>query len=150
MSRTVDVLLVEDNEDHIFLTKKALEKSVAAADFADLKVHVVKDGVAAIDFVNKQPPHETAPTPDLILLDIKLPNKNGFEVLANFKADERHRAIPVVMLTSSDAEVDIAHSYNLGSNSYITKPIETDELFKKLKNVPDYWVKTNTLPRKAE
>jgi len=150
MNRCVDVLLVEDNEDHIFLTRKALERSQEADDPVELRVHVVMDGVAAIDFINKRAPHEGAPTPDLILLDIKLPNKNGFEVLASVKADARHRGIPVVMLTSSDAEVDITNSYNLGSNSYITKPIETDELFKKLKNIPDYWVKTNTLPPKPE
>ena len=91
----VDILLVEDNEDHIFLTKRAMEKF---QDTASLTLHVVKDGVAAMDFINKQPPHEQAPTPDLILLDIKLPNKNGFEVLANFKGDKRLRAIPIVML----------------------------------------------------
>jgi len=147
MTRSVDVLLVEDNDDHIFLTKKALERFENAAD---LTVHVVKDGVQAIDFVNKQPPHEAAPTPDLILLDIKLPNKNGFEVLASFKGDKRHRRIPVVMLTSSDAEVDIEQSYGLGSNSYITKPIKTDELFKKLKAIPHYWVEVNALPPKSE
>lgn len=147
MNGSLDVLLVEDNDDHIYLTKKALERFERSTS---LTVHVVKDGVQAIDFVNKQPPHEAAPTPDLILLDIKLPNKNGFEVLANFKGDKRHRTIPVVMLTSSDAHVDIAQSYELGSNSYITKPIKTDELFNKLKNIPDYWLSTNTLPPKSK
>lgn len=146
MSRIVDVLLVEDNDDHIFLTKKALEKF---QDTANLTVHVVKDGVQAIDFVNKNAPHEAAPTPDLILLDIKLPNKNGFEVLARLKGDERHRRIPVVMLTSSDADVDVEQSYELGSNSYISKPIRTDELFKKLANIPDYWININALPPKT-
>jgi len=146
MSRNVDVLLVEDNDDHIFLTKKALERF---EDDAHLTVHVVKDGVQAIDFVNKNAPHENAPTPDLILLDIKLPNKNGFEVLAGIKGDERHRRIPVVMLTSSDADVDIEQSYGLGSNSYISKPIKTDELFKKLRDSPNYWIKINALPPKT-
>ena len=147
MSHAVDVLLVEDNDDHIFLTKKALERF---PDAANVTVHVVKDGVQAIDFVNKKAPHEAAPTPDLILLDIKLPNKNGFEVLAGIKGDERHRRIPVVMLTSSDADVDIEQSYGLGSNSYITKPIKTDELFKKLLDIPHYWIKINALPPKSE
>jgi two-component system, chemotaxis family, response regulator Rcp1 len=145
LTESVDVLLVEDNEDHVFLTKKALERFKDPA----LTIHVVTDGVQAIQFMTKQPPHQQAPTPDLILLDIKLPNKDGFDVLSTLKNDKKLRCIPIVMLTSSDAEKDIARSYALGSNSYVTKPIKTDELFKKLKNIPSYWVTTNTLPTKA-
>lgn len=146
MRGTVDVLLVEDNEDHVYLTKKALEKF---EESATLTVHVVTDGVAALAFIHKMPPFDKAPTPDLILLDIKLPNKNGFEVLAGLKKDKRFASIPIVMLTSSDADIDIAQSYELGSNSYITKPIQTNELFKKLTSIPTYWFKTNALPPKA-
>jgi CheY-like chemotaxis protein len=142
VTQSVDVLLVEDNEDHVFLAKEALQR------FKDpsLTIHVVTDGVQAIDFMTKQPPHQKAPTPALILLDIKLPNKDGFDVLATFKKDKNLRSIPIIMLTSSDAETDVARSYALGSNSYVTKPIKTDELFQKLKNIPAYWLKTNRLP----
>lgn len=143
MSRNYNVLLAEDNDDHIFLTQKALAKFQEAHN---LTLHIVNDGVQAINFVEKQAPYEAAPTPDLILLDIKLPNKNGFEVLTAIKENKRHRRIPVVMLTSSDADVDIERSYELGANSYVTKPIKTDELFIKLQNIPDYWLGINALP----
>ncbi|HEB12567.1 MAG TPA: response regulator, partial [Actinobacteria bacterium] len=102
----------------------------------------------ALDFVRKKGSFQAAPTPDLILLDIKLPNKNGFEVLAGIKKDKQLCTIPVIMLTSSDIEEDIFQSYVLGSNSYITKPIEVNQLLTKLKSIPNYWLDINTLPEK--
>ena len=136
---------MEDNKDHVFLTKTALEKF---ENKISLTIHVVEDGVQALDFVRKKGSFQTAPTPDLILLDIKLPNKNGFEVLAGIKKDKQLRTIPVIMLTSSDIEEDIFQSYVLGSNSYITKPIEVNQLLSKLKSIPNYWLNINTLPEK--
>ncbi|HEB13098.1 MAG TPA: response regulator [Actinobacteria bacterium] len=145
MNNQADILLVENNEDHAFLIMQALKKF---ENHKDLSVHVVEDGMQALDFVRKKGSFPAAPTPDLILLDIKLPNKNGFEVLASIKCDQQLRSIPVVMLTSSDIEADITHSYSLGCNGFITKPMEVNQLLNKLGNIVAYWVDANTFPPK--
>ncbi len=145
MNNQADILLVENNEDHAFLILNALEKFDIKTG---LSIHVVGDGLEALDFVRKKGTFKNAPTPDLILLDIKLPNLNGFEVLASIKGDKQLRMIPIIMLTSSDIEEDIAQSYGLGCNSYITKPIDVDQLLRRLESIPEYWLDTNTLPAK--
>jgi CheY-like chemotaxis protein len=143
--KEVHILLAEDNEDHIFLTIKAIEK--AKNEFAYV-VHVVQDGQEAIDFVKRIGKHSDSPKPDLILLDIKMPKKDGFEVLKELKGDSKYKKIPIIMITSSESEADIAKSYELGSNSYVIKPMEYEALMSKLKEIPEYWCKINSLPPK--
>ncbi len=144
MDKQIDVLLVEDNEDHIYLTRKALSEGAGA----QMKLHIVTDGEAALDFMNHRAPYEGVPSPDLVLLDVKLPKKDGFEVLEALKTDPRFRAIPVIMLTSSDTESDILRGYGLGSNAYIAKPIAFDEFSQKLRAIPEFWNRIATLPAK--
>ncbi|MCC6442678.1 MAG: response regulator [Armatimonadetes bacterium] len=140
--RKVDVLLVEDNPDHIFLTRKALSESEEIA----FTVHVVRDGEEAIHFVRRVPPYERAPRPDIVLLDIQLPRKDGFRVLEELKSDPGTRIIPVLMLTTSDADADILKSYGLGTNSYIAKPIRYDEFSEKIRSISNYWGKVSLIP----
>lgn len=146
MDGQLEVLLVEDNTDHVFLTKAALDK---LGERFPVTIHVVTDGQEAIDYVEKSPPYVNVNTPDFILLDIKLQKRDGFEVLEFFKSDARFKTIPIIMLTSSDDESDITRSYELGSNSYISKPTGTDELAAKLENLGIYWFATNRLPSKS-
>jgi CheY-like chemotaxis protein len=138
------ILLVEDNEDHVFLIKKALSSTLKEKT----EVNVVTDGEEAIHYVKRLGPFRDRSKPDLILLDLKLPKKDGFEVLEALKQDSRYKSIPVVVLTSSDREVDIIKSYALGANSYITKPISVDSLVEKVKQIPLYWARVSSLPPK--
>ena len=138
---TIHVLLVEDNEDHIFLTRRALQSSGLP-----LAIHVARDGDEALEFVYQAGAHTEAPRPDLILLDVKLPGKDGFEVLQELKSKDDYRSIPIIMLTSSTAEADIIKGYGLGSNSYVSKPVTFDEMVTKLGKLPSYWARTNILP----
>ena len=142
---TINVLLVEDNEDHIFLTRRALLSSGMP-----LSIHVVQDGDAAVDFVHQNGAHAGAPRPDLILLDIKLPGRDGFEVLEEIKNDNRFKSIPVVLLTSSAAEADVLRGYGLGTNSYVTKPVKIEEMMTKLQQIPGYWTQLNVLPPRRQ
>ena len=141
-----EVLLVEDDADHIFVTKTILE---SLRERFSVTIHVVTDGQKAIDYVEKSPPYENINTPDFILLDVQLPKRNGFEVLEFFKSDARFKTIPIVMLTSSEREQDIARSYELGANGYISKPTGTDELASKLESLGIYWFTTNAFPTKS-
>ncbi len=141
----VEVLLVEDNEDHIFLTTRVLDE----ASGSQFNIHVVPDGEATLDFVFQRGEHEQAPRPDLILLDIKLPKMGGIEVLKRLKEDPATRAIPILMLTSSDRDQDIAASYQNGANSYIAKPIAFDRFEEKLRGIPAYWNGVSELPPRA-
>jgi CheY-like chemotaxis protein len=131
------ILLVEDNPDHVLLVLDALE---LLAD--DVEVAVVKDGGAALDYLFAP----DTPAPTLVLLDVKLPVADGFEVLQRIKSDERLRVIPVVMLTSSSADRDIARSYDLGSNSFVSKPSDPGELHDRIAQIPSYWLGVNTPP----
>ncbi|MDQ3815719.1 MAG: response regulator [Armatimonadota bacterium] len=139
--KKVDVLLVEDNEDHIFLASRALHNSGLP-----LNLYVVRDGEEALEFIYQTGAHREAPRPDLILLDIKLPGRDGFEVLQELKTNESFKAIPIVMLTSSGADTDVSRAYVLGANSYITKPVDISELVAKLRQIPGYWTQLNVLP----
>jgi len=124
-SRTIEILLVEDNPGDVRLTKEALK---------DAKVrntlHVAMDGVEALAFLRKQGKYAGVPVPDLILLDLNLPKKNGREVLEEIKQDDGLRHIPVVILTTSQAERDIAESYRLHANAYVTKPVDFEQFTK--------------------
>jgi two-component system response regulator len=135
VSRTI--VLVEDNRDHVLLTLEALD---LLAD--DVEVIVLPDGGAALDYLFAP---ET-PAPALVLLDVKLPVADGFEVLRRIKADERLRVVPVVMLTSSSDERDVARSYELGSNSFVAKPTDAGELHRVVAEIPSYWLGVNIPP----
>jgi len=142
--REVNILLVEDNPDHAELTLKALK------DGNLLNAIVwVKDGEEALDFLYRRGRYAdptTAPRPELILLDIQLPKVDGHEVLRRIKADEALRAIPVVMLTTSEREDEICQSYKTGANSFVSKPVRFADFVERVRNVKLYWVLTSLLP----
>lgn len=143
--KPVDILLVEDNEDHIELTLRALKNNNLIND-----IHVVKDGQEALDFVYHQGKYEDTekyPRPGLILLDIHLPKMNGFEVLETLKKDPDVKSIPIIMLTTSSRDEEIAKSYAGGANSYVTKPVDFEEFVKKIKDMKLYWTIVNSLPK---
>ncbi len=140
-ARPIEVLLVEDNPGDVRLTREALK---------DAKVwnnlHVVEDGDAAIAFARQDAEYADSPRPDLILLDLNLPKRDGREVLAILKADEDLRRIPVVVLTTSAAEQDILKAYDLNANCYITKPVDFDQFIGVVKAVEEFWLTIVKLP----
>jgi chemotaxis family two-component system response regulator Rcp1 len=141
-NRPVEILLVEDNPDDIDLTLEAFKESSSPS-----RLHVVENGVDALAFLRRRGPFATAPRPDLILLDLNLPKKTGHEVLAEIKADPRLRQIPVIVLTTSAAEGDVARSYELAANCFITKPVDLDAFFGVVRVVDNFWRDVATLPR---
>ena len=145
MSETQDgsaeILLVEDNPGDIRLTLEAL-KDIKILN----RVSVVKDGVEALAFLRRQGEHRSAVKPDLILLDLNLPKKDGREVLEEVKRDPELRRIPVVVLTTSEAEQDIFKAYDLHANSYITKPVDLEQFIKVVKLIEDFWLTIVKLP----
>ncbi|MBD3198152.1 MAG: response regulator [Candidatus Lokiarchaeota archaeon] len=143
--KPVKILLVEDNEPDIDLTKEAL------AEFKMLnELYVVKDGVEAMSFLTKIDKYRNMPTPDLILLDLNLPKKNGIEVLAEIKEEKDLKKIPVVILTTSEAEEDILKSYELNASCYIKKPIDLQQFFKVVKSFGDFWFSIVRYPKKKK
>lgn len=139
------ILLVEDNQDHAELTKLALRER----DSSHI-VFWVKDGEEALDFIyhrNLYKNRAKYPFPDYILLDIRMPKIDGFEVLKTLKNDPRCKEIPIIMLTTSDYEEEIKKSYQLGANSFVTKALGAGEFVNKVKNIEFYWAKTNTISR---
>jgi chemotaxis family two-component system response regulator Rcp1 len=141
--RPIEILLVEDNPGDVRLTREALKDAKVANT-----LHVVEDGVSALDFLHRRPPFIEAPRPDLILLDLNLPRKNGREVLEEIKSDKRFKAIPVVILTTSQAEEDVLRAYNLHANCYITKPVDFTQFTTIVKTIEDFWLTIVTLPPK--
>ncbi len=137
----IHILLVEDNEGDILLTKEAFEDARLL-----VKLSVVKDGMEAIDFVNKQGKYENADQPDLVLLDVNLPKKNGHEVLKYIKENEAIKHIPVIMLTTSSAEKDINRSYNNYVNCYITKPVDVNDFMMVVNTIENFWISIVKLP----
>ena len=138
------ILLVEDNPDHAELTTKALQRGKLAN-----RIHWVKDGEEAVHYLFHEGAYSngsSAPKPGLILLDIRLPKVDGFEVLRRVKADPELCSVPVVMLTTSDRGEEVAEAYRLGANSYITKPVRFAEFIEKIEAVEIYWLLTNKLP----
>lgn len=138
---SVEVLLVEDNPGDVRLTKEALKEGRLLNN-----VSVVGDGVEALSFLRRQGKYAEASAPDLILLDLNLPKKDGREVLAEIKADPRLRRIPVVVLTTSSAEEDILKTYDLHANCYITKPVDLEQFMRVVKLIEDFWVSVVKLP----
>ena len=137
----VEILLVEDNAADVRLTKEALAEGKV---FNNL--HWAKDGIEALEFLHKKGKHKGAPKPDIILLDLNLPKKDGREVLQEIKADDKLKRIPVVVLTTSQAEEDILRSYNLHANCYVTKPVDLDQFIKVVKSIDTFWLTVVTLP----
>jgi CheY-like chemotaxis protein len=141
ISRPIEILLVEDNPGDVNLTR------IALADRAiNVNLSVVTDGVEAIEFLNRQGQYQQSVHPDLILLDWNLPRKDGREVLLEIKADERLQRIPVVVLTTSQAEEDILRAYNLHANCYITKPLDFNQFVQIVQSIEDFWFTIVQLP----
>jgi CheY-like chemotaxis protein len=136
----LEILLIEDNPGDVRLIKEGLKKANVNG-----RLSVVEDGVEAMDFLNRRGRHSAAPRPDLILLDLNLPKKDGREVLADIKADEDLRKIPVVVLTSSKAEQDVTHSYDLHANCYVTKPVDLDQFLDVVKHISEFWLNVTRL-----
>ncbi len=139
--RPIEILMVEDNPGDVRLTVEALKEGKIRNNF-----HTVEDGVEAMAFLRRQGPYADAPRPDLILLDLNLPKKNGREVLAEIKEDAELRRIPVVILTVSQAEQDILKSYNLHANCYINKPVDLDQFLEVVKSIENFWFTVVMLP----
>ena len=137
----VEMLLVEDNPGDARLAIEALKDAKVHNN-----LHWVQDGVEAMDFLRRKGNYSDAPRPDVILLDLNLPKKDGREVLADVKADEDLRRIPVVILTISDAEEDVIKTYNLHANCYIRKPIDLDQFVAVVNAIEDFWLTIVKLP----
>ena len=143
----IDILLVEDSPADVRLTREALKEAKVLNT-----LHVVQDGEAAMAFLRKQGQYAGRPSPDLILLDLNLPRKDGRQVLAEIKLDEKLRRIPVVVLTTSRAEEDVVRSYNLHANAYVTKPVDLTQFLDVIRAIEAFWLAVVTLPpgEKAE
>lgn len=137
----IEIFLVEDNAGDVRLTREA---------FADARVpnrlHVVHDGMAALQFLRKEKPYAEAPDPDLVLLDLNIPKMSGFEVLEQIKSDPQLKRIPVIILTSSKADCDVGKCYNGYANSYVTKPADFDQYFDVVATIDKFWLSTVRLP----
>jgi two-component system, chemotaxis family, response regulator Rcp1 len=140
-TRPVNILLIEDNPGDVRLAQEAFKEGKI-----DVHLDVVMDGLEAIRFLHKTGLYQDSNRPDLILLDLNLPKKDGREVLGEIKDDPGLRSIPVVVLTTSNAEQDILHSYNLHVNCYINKPVDFDRFFDIIKQIEEFWLKTAILP----
>ena len=143
-ARPIEILLVEDEPGDVRLTIEALRSARVRN-----RIHAVEDGVEALDFLHRRPPYAEAPRPDLILLDLNLPRKDGREVLAEIKADPTLRTIPVVVLTTSRARDDVLRSYDLHANCFISKPMDFDEFSTVVKSIEDFWLTVARLPTPA-
>ncbi|MAG36817.1 MAG: response regulator [Dehalococcoidia bacterium] len=141
----IEMLLVEDNPDDVDLTIEALEDAKICN-----RLHVVSDGVAALAFLRREGDYAHAPRPDLILLDLNLPKKDGREVLAEIKRDPDLRRTPVVVLTTSSADEDILRAYDLHANCYITKPVDFEQFARVIHAIEDFWLTVVKLPRSTD
>jgi CheY-like chemotaxis protein len=137
----VDVLLVEDDDGDVLMTREAFEHHKIRNT-----LHVVQDGEEALQFLHREGPYADAPRPGLILLDLNLPRRDGREVLAELKADPELRVIPVVVLTTSEAEEDILRSYSLHANAYVSKPVDFDRFVDVIRQIDDFFVTVVKLP----
>lgn len=145
LGRPADFLLVEDNPGDVRLTQEALKSHKVQNN-----LHVAIDGEEAMAFLHRQGKYANAPRPDIILLDLNLPKKDGREVLAEIKSDPNLKTIPVVIITSSEAEQDVIKSYNLNANCYVTKPVNLDQFIKVVQSVNDFWLTIVKLPSSPE
>ena len=143
--KPIEILLVEDNPGDVRLTVEVLKEGKMLN-----RLSVVQDGVEALALLRREGQYANAVQPDLIMLDLNLPKKDGREVLAEIKADEKLRVIPVVVLTTSQAEQDILKSYNLHANCYITKPVDLEQFIMVLKLIEDFWLTIVKLPPREQ
>lgn len=139
--KVVEILLVEDSPSDVELTIEAMREAKVAN-----QLHVVADGVDAMAFLRQEGQYATCPRPDLVLLDLNLPRKDGREVLLEIRADENLKPIPVTVLTTSNAESDILRSYQLGANCFITKPVHLAEFLQVIHSIEDFWLTLVRLP----
>lgn len=142
-NRTYCILLIEDNPGDVRLTQEAFKESKN-----DIRLEVVVDGIEAVKFLRHEPPYQDKPVPDLILLDLNLPKWDGREVLGIIKSDAILRRTPVVVLTTSNAGVDVLKSYDLHANCFINKPIDFDQFFDIIHKIEEFWLGTVILPSK--
>lgn len=138
---SIHILMVEDNDGDVLLTTEALNAAKVRNNLS-----VVRDGVEAMDFLHRRGDFQNATRPDLILLDLNLPRRDGREVLADIKADSELRTIPVVILTSSKAEKDVVKMYDLHANCYIVKPVDFHSLLEVVKSIENFWLAVVKLP----
>ncbi|HEX2974695.1 MAG TPA: response regulator [Bacteroidales bacterium] len=141
---SIDILVVEDNPGDARLIREILNENKLYSS-----LYIVNDGVEAMSFLHNEGKFSIAPKPDLIILDLNLPRKDGREVLAEIKADDELKHIPIVIMTISQAEEDILKTYKLHANCYITKPIDLNEFIKVIKSIEDFWFSVVKLPPKA-
>jgi len=139
--KAVEILLIEDNPGDVRLTIEALKESKIINN-----LQVVEDGIEALSYLKKEGIYKDKPRPDLIILDLNLPKKDGREVLAEIKSNDTFKQIPIVILTTSEAEEDIIKSYELHANCYITKPVNMEQFIKVVKSVGDFWFSIVILP----
>jgi chemotaxis family two-component system response regulator Rcp1 len=140
--RSIEILMVEDNPGDVRLAQETLKDSKVCNT-----LHVAEDGVEALDFLHQRGRYAEAPRPDLILLDLNLPKKNGREVLEEIKQDPFLKTIPVVILTTSKAEEDVLRAYRLHANCYITKPVDLSQFIKIVRTIEEFWLTIATLPQ---
>jgi chemotaxis family two-component system response regulator Rcp1 len=141
VGRPIEILLVEDNPGDARLAIEAFKDARTSNNLS-----VVGNGEVALEFLHRQPPHQNAPRPDLILLDLNLPRKSGRELLHDIKSDPDLHRIPVVVLTTSRAEEDVAKAYDLNANCYITKPVDLDEFLDVVQAIENFWLTVARLP----
>ncbi len=139
--KEIDVLLVEDDPGDVLMTREAFEANKVAN-----RLSVVSDGAEAMTYLRKEGQYADVPTPDLVLLDLNLPRMDGREVLAAMKGDEELRRIPVVVLTTSEAEEDVLRSYSLHANAYVTKPVDFERFIEVVRQIDDFFVQVVRLP----
>ena len=141
--RAIEVLLIEDDPGDVLMTREAFEDAKVANN-----LYVVSDGEDALAFLRREGAHAQVPRPDLVLLDLNLPRVDGREVLEQIKNDPELRSIPVVVLTTSESEDDIVHSYSLHANAYVTKPVDFDRFHQVVRQIDDFFVSVVKLPRR--
>jgi two-component system, chemotaxis family, response regulator Rcp1 len=141
----VKILLVEDNPADVGLVEEAFRENRFKHE-----IHVAENGVLALEFLRKQGKFSSAPVPDIVLLDLNLPKKDGREVLAEIKEDPSLREIPVIVLTTSNDDADVQKAYHLHANCYLTKPVDVDDFTNKVRSIEDFWLRFVRLPTHGE
>ncbi len=140
-ARPIEILLVEDDEGDVLLTTEALEASKITNN-----MHVARNGEEALKFLRQEDPYTDAPRPDIVLLDLNLPRVDGREVLSQVKSDDSLRRIPIIVLTTSEAEEDILRSYDLHANAYVTKPVDFNRFLQVIQSIDEFFVTVVKLP----